>query len=877
MNPAEHPAAEFDLVRAVRYWLRQEEQDRELKSRVASSLEEIKKFVDQHWSDLEKRRSKLIQTNAFKDETRNIEAALATIRQLVEDGRNISRIIAEIGTYLEMQGGDETFSGALLRIQLAEARDEYMCAFQDSIRGSRLSEVLDVLYFMPFSSWRSRAVETRNFRSPSAAEVLKFLEDLGQLGVDIDSIDPVQLAAVIRIKLGISPRMDYHRMTSNKLAERLTGADTVSRHTAKAMPLDLGFCCTTEATLADIRRWSAECFGSADAAVPAEIEAEMLQIAYLSADALRISGAENERSADFLWLLATVIAGDHAVLKDVLTDHSDRDTRHRSVRERLLGAKGYLDEIAVLADGLLLARWAETKNTLDSLTVLSNTIAFKSVHENGEIDELEHLKDRRAEVIKSLIKITEAIQLIEPTLWDLLSSPEVPALRPPAGEYLRALEPARLRDRNYRYSEQTKGIARQELANLRRLIGRMGEIVRGRSSDSAGQATLARLGAKEKLVRKVADGVEIGLLTTADLQARLRASLIKSVLCIRELRDKVEGVRRRGFKSEIQLVLNQLYVKIRMAIEAGDDANLDALDTTQTPAVAEIIVPALRDIMAAQTNLVVRVKNAKLLPAEKHPLIALTNTIKARLGDELRDVELVRAELVERAAVPEAGTKETAATQQMADCAAAANDALKPVKKLIAGLSNAITSQKLEPGEIFAAVKDLQDALAAADDTVTGNFAQIEALTADHPELISDYVEKFDRWGSQLSTLDGESGRLAMVTTAAAALAVAVTRAAALEKSITDTLRPLSGKKVKAEVLVPIRERCAQALAIIALDLQQVQVAREALAEATKSPWRIIRAASDYLKGHAAELDALETELKNRHSRIEKLHNLVLR
>jgi len=873
----ERPAAKYDLVKAVRYWLQEEEQNRELQSRVASSFDEIKEFVNRHRSDLEKRRSRLIQTSAFKDETRNMEAALATIRQLVEGGRNISRIIAEIGNYLELYGGDETFSGALIRIQLAEARDEYMCAFQDSIRGTRLSEVLDILYFMPYSCWRSRAAETRNFRSPSAAEVLKFLEDLGQRKVDIDSIDPVQLAAIIRIKHGITPRMDYHRMSSNKLAERLTGAETVSQHTAKAMPLDLGFCCTTEAILADIRRWSAACFGSAHAVVPAEIEAEMLQIVYLAADAIRISGSESERSADFLLLLTTVIASDHAVLKDVLGNLSGSDASHRSVRERLTGVKDYLDEIAVLADGLLLARWSETKNTLDSLTVLSDAIASKSTHEDGEIDELEHLKGRRAESIKSLIKITDAIQLVEPALWDLLSSPRVPALRPAVDEYLRALKPARLRDRNYRYSEQTKGIARQELANLRLLIGRIGEIGRSRSSDSAGQSTPARPGAKGKLVRKAADGVEIGTLSAAELLARLRGSLIKSVLCIRELRDKVEGVRRRGFKSEIQLVLNQLYVKIRMAIEAGDEANLDSIDIARAPTVAESIVPALRDIMTAQTNLVVRVKNSKLTPAEKHPLIALTNTIKTRLGDELREVELARTELVERSAVPEAEAREAAAIKRMADCAAAANNALKPVQMLIVRLGNAITSQKRESGEILAALRDLQDAVSEADDRVTGNFAQVEALVTDNPRMIGEYVDKFDRWHGQLSTLGSEAERMARVTTAAAALDAAVTAAAALENGISDMLRPLSGKKVKVEVLVPIRDRCAQSLATIALQLQQVQDARAALAEATTAPWRILKTASEYLKCQGAVLDALETELKNRHSRIEKLHNLVLR
>jgi hypothetical protein len=207
----------------------------------------------------------------------------------------------------------------------------------------------------------------------------------------------------------------------------------------------------------------------------------------------------------------------------------------------------------------------------------------------------------------------------------------------------------------------------------------MGEIGRSRSSDSAGPSVPPQRGAKEKPVRKAADGVEIGTLLTVDLLARLRGSLIKSGLCIRELRDKVEGLRRRSFKSEIQLVLNQLYVKIRMAIEAGDDANPDSLDNAQALTAAESIVPALRDIMAAQANLVARVKNANLIPAEKHPLLALANTIRARLGDELREVEIVRMELVERPAVPEAGTKEAAAANKQTDCAAAANNALKPV------------------------------------------------------------------------------------------------------------------------------------------------------------------------------------------------------
>jgi hypothetical protein len=160
---------------------------------------------------------------------------------------------------------------------------------------------------------------------------------------------------------------------------------------------------------------------------------------------------------------------------------------------------------------------------------------------------------------------------------------------------------------------------------------------------------------------------------------------------------------------------------------------------------------------------------------------------------------------------------------------------------------------------------------------VQGNFAQFEALAMGSPQMIGEYVEKFDRWHGQLSTLGSEAERLARVTTAAVALAAAASAAASLETGISDTLRPLSGKKVKVEVLVPIRERCAQSLATLAQYLQQVQDARAALAEATKAPWRILRTASDYLKRQGAELDARETEFKNRRSRIEKLHNLVLR
>jgi hypothetical protein len=284
-----------------------EEENRELKSRVASALDDVKGFVEKYRSDLEKRKSRMIQTSGFKDETRGMEAAIANVHQLLTAGRNVSSIFAAIDGFLDSYKADETFAREHTRMQLADAREDFMCAFHESVQGTRLSELLDVLYFMPYSHWRSRGVERRNFRSPSAAEVLKLLEELKNRGVDVNSLEPARLAAIVRIKLGITP-MDYHLISSNKLAEQLTGEETIARFASREVPLDEGFCRTAGGILANIRRWSAECFGSLASPVPSGIEAEMVQIAFISGGTLRISGTGNARAADFLWLLSTVIA-----------------------------------------------------------------------------------------------------------------------------------------------------------------------------------------------------------------------------------------------------------------------------------------------------------------------------------------------------------------------------------------------------------------------------------------------------------------------------------------------------------------------------------------------------------------------------------------
>jgi hypothetical protein len=61
-----------------------------------------------------------------------------------------------------------------------------------------------------------------------------------------------------------------------------------------------------------------------------------------------------------------------------------------------MGAKTYVDEIAVLADRILLSRWSEAKAELDSLTMRAEAIVSKSTRELGEFTELDKLKEERS-------------------------------------------------------------------------------------------------------------------------------------------------------------------------------------------------------------------------------------------------------------------------------------------------------------------------------------------------------------------------------------------------------------------------------------------------------------------------------------------------
>ena len=109
MSFSKRVAGESDLIQQVEHWIWSEEADRELKSRVAAALDEIKAFIEKHRSDLALRKNKLIQTSGFKDETRTMEAALATIQQLLKEGKNVSRIIGAIDSFLDSYKGDGRF------------------------------------------------------------------------------------------------------------------------------------------------------------------------------------------------------------------------------------------------------------------------------------------------------------------------------------------------------------------------------------------------------------------------------------------------------------------------------------------------------------------------------------------------------------------------------------------------------------------------------------------------------------------------------------------------------------------------------------------------------------------------------------------------
>lgn len=824
MTHPTHSARGGDLLKQVGDWLRREEDNQELKGRIASALDDIRGFVDRQRSDIEKRKGRLIQTSGFKGETRGMEAAIANIHQQVTGGRNVSSIFAAIDGFLDTYKADDSLAREHTRVQLADAREDFACAFHESVRGSRLGDLLDVLHFAPYSCWRSRGVERRNFRSPSASEVLTLLQELGHRGIDVDSLETSHLAAIIRLKLGITPRMDYHLMSSNKLAGQLTSEETISRVASREVPLDARLSRTVGRMLADIRRWSAECFEGASVPAPAEIEAEMLQILFCCSDTLRTGGSENERAADYLWLLSTVVAGTRSPLRDALAGLAGKDLRYPSVRRRIVRAASYLDEIAVLTDRSLTSRWPAARDELDSLTALAEAIASKSAREFGEFTELEQLKEKRSDAVKSLIKISDSLQLVEPSLLDLLAAPDVPSMHPAAAEHLRSLDPARLQGRNLGIAEETRSIARQELEKLRLLIARITAISRKGLADSAGQHAQGPSRPGMKASRRTAGGADLAGMSDAELQARLGDLLRRVALCVRECRGRVEGARKRTFKIDLQHALNVFGEKLRIAAECCDGSDLDAVDGARAPQASDRIAPLLGDVMSAQTHVNTRVVTAKLTPAEKQPLVALLFSVKTRIGDDLRELERLRAELADRSAEVPGGTDEEAAvpgdsedapcetggsqeepvgstgTEQggadevptgtrLASFASAANSALKPVKDLMVRLNDTISSGGGKSREMLAAAHALVRGVAEARDLVTWNRIQFESLATERGVSADRHLDKFDRWDGQLIALGRETERLVEAGERAAATSAACQAAAALEKEVSDSIK----------------------------------------------------------------------------------------
>lgn len=867
-----------DLAKEVGHWLRTEEENRELKNRVASALDEVNAFIAERRADLGRRKGRLLQTSGFRDETRAMETALAAIQQLLADRRNISRIFSEIDAYLGTFNVDDTLSRLHTRTQLADARDEFMCAFHDSIRGTRLSELLNILYFMPFAFWRSRGFDRRNYRSPSAGELDRLLADFGRQGIDCNRTDPVHLAAIIRIQLGITPRMDYHNMPGNKLAERLTAGETLTRFTAQAMPLDDGFFRTAGGILGNLRRWSAEFLGDAGLPVPAEIEAEMLQIVFLAADTIRISGTERERSTDYLWLLATVIASDHATLKDVLTWPAVKNTRYPAVYERILAAKTYLATVAALGDPVLAVRFSEAKAELAALTRRSEAIAAQDAHDYAAFTELEQLRERRSDLGKSLIKIAESLQLIEPALLDVLANPGGISGPPSIAEHLRSLDPAALIERNRANAEEAKVIARQELEKLRVLIGRIAAISRQGFATGASREAVERQQSKDNAARRSAAGVEIGALSAAAVRARLLESLRKAAVSVRDARSRLEGARKRQLKSDLLHTLNVLSEKTRKAADSLDSFEAAADAAALAPAAAEALAPSLREIMTALTNFNARLNNAKLPPAEKQPLTTMCHAIKAKLSDDLRDVECLRAELAERsaAAVPAQGaTAPAAGVMKIAALVAAANAALGPVKEQLLLLGTALADPRRETLTILGDLRGLKDAATRARELMSGKLALIASTAAGCAVSSDEYVDKFDRWLRQLAAVDTETDRLTSVVERLAASERAVKTAVALERAVSAACASPAGEAAPEGELLEARERCAEALATLAASLSRVQEAREACAAATGAQWRLLKAASGYLGSSGARLDAGEAALGESRSRLERLNTVL--
>ena len=455
-------------------------------------------------------------------------------------------------------------------------------------------------------------------------------------------------------------------------------------------------------------------------------------------------------------------------------------------------------------------------------------------------------------------------------------SSELPLIK----DHLRTLDPAKLLDRNRTITGETNQISRLELDKLRVLIGRIATISRKGFAAAPAQEALERRGAADRPARKTADGIEIETIPAAGLQTMLLGALRKAGVTVREIKSKVEVAKKRPLKSDLLHAMNVLYDKIKKAAEGCDKVDSDAADTALAKAAAETMVPLLREIMAAQTNFSARMTNAKLTPVEKQPLTTLLYSMKAKLSDDLKDVESLRSELAARlresesgpggaadhaAAGPPArtgaaGEQDTAAkdaaARKIAAIASAANGALRPVKDKMAGLNTKILDQQRETQELIATTRALQDEISEARGLMTRNFALIEKIAADFTMTNDEYVDKFDRWQRQLVAVDTEAENLLKAVQRIAVIELAMKTAAALEHGIAT------------------REHRAQALETISRSLSQVRETREACAAAARAEWRTLKAAASYLESSDSDLAAYEAALKGRLSRIEKLHTI---
>lgn len=889
MTVRKHSAGESALAAQVRNWVEAETADQELKRRITVAIDEIKDFVARHLAGLEKRKGRLIQTTGFRDETRAMQASLEKVHHLLAGGKNVSRIFEAIDGFLETYKADEFFDKDHVRTQLIEAGESFLEGFRGSIRGTRLSDLLGILCFMPYSLWRFRGIERRNFRSPSATEVAKLLEQFRRCGVDVDAIDAVRLAAMVRILLGITPRMDYQRMPGNKLAEKLVDEEVITMAAAAGSPVGEAFCRAVAGIQSNVRRWSAECFGSGLEPLPPEIEAEMLQLVYLAGDTIRIGGDEKERSSDFLWLLATVIAGNRDVLKGLLSRFADEQIQRPSVRGRFEGAQAYLEAAAAVADGMLFARWSEAKAELGALTVRSEAIASKSAHEFAEHAELEALKDKRADVVKSLIKAADSIQMIESAVLEGLTARGTPAGHPAIGGPERARGPAEIRDRNYRISEETKTIAALELERLRLLIQRIVQISRRGFAGSGPRPSQGRQAGDGRRTWKTSDGVEIATLSSDELHAKLCGTLRKNALFLQEVRGKVEGVRRRLLKGDLQHAVNVLCDRTRKAGETCAGADLAAGDAARALEVSEGILVALRDTLTALINLAARVGSAKLTPAEKQPLTTMLYGMKQRLGDDLRDGERLRTVLAGRLAGAEAETLAAAASGSaqkatgdtagisavatIADLVAQAVGSLKSVETTMAGLKAAFGSAPRDGRRISDAASALRGETITALDVVTANRMQIVSLAAKFTVPAEEHVEKFDRWKGLLVAIEGETVHLLAAMAAVAEIRQAVATAAAFEHDIAKALRPPPGNRAAGEPFVPVRQRCADALAACDAFFEQVRRGQSILAAARAAAWKQLKPASLYVGSLSSDLSSSEAALRDTHARIAAIHD----